>query len=76
MLPSEYDETEAYQFDSITVAYEVDLRMIAHTHVKTQLHSKAWDYLCGVWNVVEHFDVKHLTLDLNSELLLPCTVYS
>lgn len=71
MLPSEHDETETYQFDSITVAYEVDLRMIAHTHVKTQLHSKAWDYLCGIWNLVESFDVKHLILDLKGMLILP-----
>ena len=65
MLPSEFDTTEIYQFDSITVAYEVDLKMIAHTDIIAHLHPKARDCLHEVWKIdYEHFHVEHLVLDL------------
>lgn len=39
-VPTESDELEEYHFDTITLAYEVDLKLLSHDHRKqTEIHS-------------------------------------
>ena len=77
----EVDETEEFVFESITLAYEVDLKLVSHDHVvkryilqpAEELHNW-YARCCGGTSITleewtEHFKLSHLILDYESGYL-------
>ena len=76
--PTEHDETDDFGFEPITLAYEVDLKLVSHDHVVKRYTLQPVDILhkyyerccCGTamelkeWK--EYFKLAHLILDYES----------